>query len=317
MLNAHFVSAGSYLPKKVVTNDDLAHQVETSDEWIKTRTGIEERHIASEEETTVFMACEAAKRALAAGKVSPSEIDGIIIGTTTPDQVFPSVATRVQAALGMENAFAFDLSAACSGFIYGLSTANAFLKSGQAKKLLVIGVETFSRLLDWTDRTTCVLFGDGAGAFILEASEKEGGIIASHLHADGKQGDILYVDGAVGCKGTATTKMNGKEVFRHAVERLSQAVDEVLDEQNLKGTDIDWLVPHQANQRIISAVAKRLGLPSERVISTVAKHANTSAASVPLAFVEGLKDGRIKKGDLVLMEALGGGLTWGSVLMRI
>lgn len=310
---------GGKLPERIVTNNDLAKQLDTSDEWIKTRTGIKQRHIVSGQEDAVFLATEAAHSALQHAGVDASAIDAIIVATSTPDQVFPSVAVRVQAALGMERGFGFDVSAACSGFIYAISVADSMIRSGQVKRILVIGVEVFSRLLDWNDRSTCVLFGDGAGAVLLESGAKEGeGILSTHLHADGRLGDLLYVNGAVGCAtGEVALKMQGREVFRHAVVNLAAAVDEALDSQGLDGKDIQWLVPHQANLRIIDGMAKRLSLSSERVIITVDRHANTSAASIPLALNEAVKDERIKKDDLILMEALGGGLTWGSALMRL
>lgn len=316
---ARLKGVGAYLPQKIVTNEELSTRIETSDEWIRTRTGISQRHLASEEETSVFMASEAAKAALKYAHLEASDIDGVIVATSTPDEVFPSVAVRVQAALGMEKGFGFDLSAACSGFIYALSTADAFIKSGQLKRVLVIGVEVFSRLVDWEDRTTCVLFGDGAGCVLLEAGASEGeGLLSTHLHSDGRLGDILYVDGALGNEGkTGTLKMQGRDVFRYAIQYLSEAVDEALAAHQLQGSDIQWLVPHQANLRIIDGMAKKLSLPPENVVVTVDRHANTSAASIPLALNEAILDGRIKKGDLILMEALGGGLTWGSALLRI
>ncbi len=318
-LRARLTGVGGYLPRTIVTNDDLAQKIETSDEWIRTRTGITQRHIVSGDETTASMAAEAARQALEQAGVSADEVDAILVATSTPDQVFPAVATQVQALLGTTRGFGFDISAACSGFVYALASANSFIQSGLAKKVLVIGSEVFSRLLDWNDRTTCVLFGDGAGAVLLEAGAEEGeGVLSTHLHSDGRSGDILYVDGAVGCAGTTQhLKMLGREVFRHAVVKLSQAVDEALEANNLTGQDIQWLVPHQANLRIIDGMAKKLALPADRVVVTVDRHANTSAASIPLALNEAVRDGRIQKGDLVLMEALGGGLTWGSALVRM
>ncbi|GFE96370.1 MULTISPECIES: beta-ketoacyl-ACP synthase III [unclassified Gluconobacter] len=318
-LRARLTGVGGYLPRTIVTNDDLAQKIETSDEWIRTRTGITQRHIVSGDETTASMAAEAARQALEQAGVSADEVDAILVATSTPDQVFPAVATQVQALLGITRGFGFDISAACSGFVYALASANSFIQSGLAKKVLVIGSEVFSRLLDWNDRTTCVLFGDGAGAVLLEAGAEEGeGVLSTHLHSDGRSGDILYVDGAVGCAGTTQhLKMLGREVFRHAVVKLSQAVDEALEANNLTGQDIQWLVPHQANLRIIDGMAKKLALPADRVVVTVDRHANTSAASIPLALNEAVRDGRIQKGDLVLMEALGGGLTWGSALVRM
>lgn len=316
---SRLTGVGGALPQQVVTNNDLAERLDTSDEWIRTRTGIGQRHIASGDENAVSLATEAAQAALGHAGVEASDIDAIIVATSTPDQVFPSVAVRVQAALGMERGFGFDVSAACSGFIYAIATADAMIRSGQAKRIIVIGVEVFSRLLDWTDRSTCVLFGDGAGAVMLEAGARDGeGILSTHLHADGRLGDLLYVNGAVGCAtGDVALKMNGREVFRHAIVHLAAAVDEALEKQGLNGNDVQWLVPHQANLRIIDGMAKRLALPPERVVVTVDRHANTSAASIPLALNEAVKDGRIKENDLILMEALGGGLTWGSALIRL
>lgn len=318
-LRARLTGVGGYLPRTVVTNDNLAQKIDTSDEWIRARTGITQRHIVSGDETTASMAAEAARQALEQAGVNAEEVDAILVATSTPDQVFPAVATQVQALLGITKGFGFDISAACSGFVYALASANSFIQSGLAKKVLVIGSEVFSRLLDWNDRTTCVLFGDGAGAVLLEAGAEDGeGVLSTHLHSDGRSGDILYVDGAVGCSGTTQhLKMMGREVFRHAVVKLSQAVDEALEANNLTGQDIQWLVPHQANLRIIDGMAKKLALPSDRVVVTVDRHANTSAASIPLALNEAVRDGRIQKGDLVLMEALGGGLTWGSALVRM
>lgn len=318
-LAARLIGVGGVLPKQVVTNDELAARLDTSDEWIRTRTGIRQRHLVSGDEGAVSLARDAAKRALENAGKTAADVEAIIVATSTPDQVFPSVAVRVQAALGMERGFGFDVSAACSGFVYALSMADSLIRSGQAASVLVIGVEVFSRLLDWEDRSTCVLFGDGAGAVLLEKGAGEGeGILSTHLHSDGRLGDLLYVDGAVGCcSGKVALKMQGREVFRHAVVNLAAAVDEALETNGLKGSDIQWMVPHQANLRIIDGMAKKLALPSDRVVVTVDRHANTSAASIPLALAEAVEDGRIKKGDLVLMEALGGGLTWGSALVRM
>ena len=320
-IRVRLTGVGGYLPRDVVTNDDLARKfgIETSDEWIKTRTGIAQRHIASGDETTSSMAAEAARQALDYAGVDASQVDAVLVATATPDQVFPAVAVQVQARLGMTAGFGFDISAACSGFVYALATATALMQSGQAKKVLVIGSEVFSRLLDWTDRATCVLFGDGAGAVLLETGAGEGeGVLSTHLHSDGRTGDILYVDGAAGCPSTSQhLRMQGREVFRHAVVKLSQAVDEALEANGLTGQDIQWMVPHQANLRIIDGMAKKLALPADRVVVTVDRHANTSAASIPLALNEAVRDGRVRKGDLVLMEALGGGLTWGSALIRM
>ncbi len=312
---------GGYLPERAVSNQELATRLETSDAWIRTRTGIGQRHIAAPHETCVFMGIEAAKAALRHAEADASDVDAIILATSTPDQAFPATALRVQAALGVTQGFGFDLAAACAGFIYGLSVADAMIRAGQARGALVIGSEVYSRILDWNDRGTCVLFGDGAGAVFLRAGEGSGsdrGVLSTHLHAQGALGDILYVDGAVGRRDRpGTLVMNGREVFRHAVLRLAEAVDEALAANGLKRQDVDWLVPHQANLRIIDAMGKRLGLPPERVVVTVDRHANTSAASVPLALAEAVADGRIGRGDLVLMEALGGGLTWGSALVRM
>ncbi|MFT8980087.1 beta-ketoacyl-ACP synthase III [Gluconobacter oxydans] len=320
-IRVRLTGVGGYLPRDVVTNDDLARKfgIETSDEWIRTRTGIGQRRIASGDETTSSMAAEAARQALEYAGVDASQVDAVLVATATPDQVFPAVAVQVQARLGMTAGFGFDISAACSGFVYALATATALIQSGQAKKVLVIGSEVFSRLLDWTDRSTCVLFGDGAGAVLLETGAEEGeGVLSTHLHSDGRTGDILYVDGAAGCPSTSQhLRMQGREVFRHAVVKLSQAVDEALEANGLTGQDIQWMVPHQANLRIIDGMAKKLALPADRVVVTVDRHANTSAASIPLALNEAVRDGRVRKGDLVLMEALGGGLTWGSALIRM
>jgi 3-oxoacyl-[acyl-carrier-protein] synthase-3 len=321
MFRSVVMGCGAYLPAKTVTNADLADLVETSDDWIAQRTGIRERHIARDDETTSDLALAAATRALEAAGIAGSDIDLIVLATTTPDQTFPATAVRVQKALGMTGGAAFDIQAVCSGFIYALAVADNFLRLGQAKRALVIGAETFSRILDWTDRGTCVLFGDGAGAVVLEAkSEAEAGgrgIISTHLHSDGRFEDILYVDGGPSSTGTVgKLRMNGKEVFRHAVQKLADVVDETLAANGLTAADIDWLVPHQANQRIIDGTGRKLGLSSEKVVSTIARHGNTSAASIPLALAEAVGDGRIKRGDLVLTEAMGGGLTWGAALLR-
>ena len=312
---------GGYLPERVVTNDELARTVDTSDEWIRERTGIRQRHFAGPHETATFMGTEAARQALTHAKADPSEVDAIILATSTPDQAFPSTAVRVMAALGMQHGFGFDLSAACAGFIYALSVADGMIRSGQTRGVLVIGSEVYSRILNWADRGTCVLFGDGAGAVFLRAREgsaSDAGILSTHLHAQGSLGDILYVDGAVGQRDKpGHLVMNGREVFRYAVTRLAEAVEEALSANSLTRGDIDWLVPHQANQRIIDAMGRKLGLAKDRVVVTVDRHANTSAASVPLALNEAWRDGRIRRGDLVLLEALGGGLAWGSALVRI
>jgi 3-oxoacyl-[acyl-carrier-protein] synthase-3 len=313
---------GGYLPEHVVTNDELAKTVDTSDAWIYERTGIRQRHIAQKHETCAYMATRAARAALADAAVAPGEVDAIILATTTPDQAFPATALRVQAELGA-GGFGFDLSAACSGFVYALSVADAMIRTDQVRTALVIGSEVYSRILDWHDRGTCVLFGDGAGAVLLRAGEGDGsgadrGILSTHLHAQGSLGDILYVDGAVGQPDkSGHLIMNGREVFRHAVTRLTEAVEEALAANGLKRGDVDWLVPHQANLRIIHGIGRKLGLSDDRIVITVDRHANTSAASIPLALEAAWRDGRIRRGQLVLMEALGGGLTWGSALVRL
>jgi 3-oxoacyl-[acyl-carrier-protein] synthase-3 len=320
-LRSILAGAGGYLPQRIVSNDELARTVDTSDEWVRERTGIRQRHFAGSHETATFMATAAARQALAHAKAEPADVDAVILATSTPDQAFPATAVRVMAALGVPGGFGFDLSAACAGFIYALSVADGMVRSGQAKGILVIGAEVYSRILNWKDRGTCVLFGDGAGAVFLRAGTGSGsdqGILSTHLHAQGSLGDILYVDGAVGQRDKpGHLVMNGREVFRHAVTRLAETVDEALVANGLTRRDIDWLVPHQANLRIIDAMGRKLGLSKDRVVVTVDRHANTSAASVPLALSEALHDGRIKRGDLILMEALGGGLTWGSVLVRM
>jgi 3-oxoacyl-[acyl-carrier-protein] synthase-3 len=318
---AVLTGTGAYLPEKIVTNAEMAQQVDTSDEWITERTGIKQRHFAAPHETAAYMGAEAGRKALQAAGMAPEQLGAIIVGTSTPDQAFPSTALHIQAALGAKNAYGFDISAACSGFIYGLSLADAMIRAGQVQSVLVIGSEVYSRILNFEDRGTCVLFGDGAGAVLLQAREvgRDGpGLLSTHLHADGTLADILYVDGAVGQPDkSGHLVMNGREVFRHAVTLLSGAVSEALIANNLTTADIDWLVPHQANKRIIDGVGKKLGLPAERVVVTVDQHANTSAASIPLAFAAAIADGRIKPGQLVLLEALGGGLTWGSALLRV
>lgn len=324
VMRSCIIGSGAYLPKRSVSNDELAETVDTSDEWISQRTGIRSRHLASEEESTSFMAIKAAQQALENAGITAQDIDAIFLATTTPDHTFPATAVQVQAALGMEDrGFAMDLQAVCSGFVYAMATADNFIKAGQVKRALVIGAERFSKLLDWDDRTTCVLFGDGAGAVVLEAGEGAGditdrGVISTHLHSDGREKDILYANGGPGTTGkSGVVVMNGREVFRHAVHRMSEVVKESLEENRLTAGDIDWLVPHQANQRIIDSTAKKLNLPPEKIILTVAEHGNTSAASIPLALHQGVSDGRIVPGNLVLMEALGGGLTWGAALIRM
>jgi 3-oxoacyl-[acyl-carrier-protein] synthase-3 len=308
---------GSALPKRRVDNAELAEQVDTTDEWIVERTGIRSRYIAADGETTATLAAEACRRALAEAGMEAGDIDLIVLATATPDQTFPSSATRVQAMLGIDDCIAFDVHAVCTGFLYALSVADAMIRGGNANSALVIGSETFSRILDWEDRTTCVLFGDGAGALVLKAEDGERGILATRLHADGRHGDMLYVDGGPSTTGTVgKLRMKGREVFRHAVVNLADVLGEVLEVAGLTTDDVDWVVPHQANARIIDATARKLGLPAERVVLTVDRHANTSAASVPLALDVAVKDGRIKRGDCVVLEAMGGGFTWGAAALR-
>jgi 3-oxoacyl-[acyl-carrier-protein] synthase-3 len=305
------------LPRRRVTNEELAATVDTSDEWIVERTGIRNRYIASDDETTGSLAAEASRRALDDAGLDARDIDLIVLATATPDQTFPSTATKVQAALGINDCIAFDVHAVCTGFLYALSVADSMLRSGNAGKALVIGAETFSRILDWEDRTTCVLFGDGAGALVLSAEETESGILSTKLHADGRHNDLLFVDGGPSTTGTVgKLRMKGREVFRHAVINLADVLKEVLSDAGLTSADVDWVVPHQANARILDATAKKLGLPPEKVVVTVDRHANTSAASVPLALDTAVKDGRIKRGDLVVLEAMGGGFTWGAAALR-
>ena len=309
--------SGSALPQRKVTNAELAETVDTTDEWIVERTGIRCRHIAADGETTGSLATEAARRSLEHAGIGAGEIDLIVLATATPDQTFPSTATKVQAALGINDCIAFDVHAVCTGFLYALSVADSMLRSGSASKALVIGAETFSRILDWEDRATCVLFGDGAGALVLSAEETDGGILSTKLHADGRHNDLLFVDGGPSTTGTVgKLRMKGREVFRHAVVNLAEVLNEVLSDAGLTSADVDWVVPHQANARILDATAKKLGLPSEKVVVTVDQHANTSAASVPLAFDTAVKDGRIKRGDVVVLEAMGGGFTWGAAALR-
>ena len=320
-LRSVLVGTGSALPKRAVTNAELAETVDTSDQWIVERTGIRTRYIAGEGETTSSLATDAARSALTAAGLAPSDIGLIILATATPDQTFPASATQVQHNLGCNGGIAFDVAAVCSGFLYAVGVADSLLRTGMSKRALVIGAETFSRILDWEDRTTCVLFGDGAGAVVLEAQEvaDDGpGVLATRLHADGAHNGLLYVDGGPSSTGTVGhVRMKGPEVFRHAVVNLAQVLREVLTDQGLTAEDIDWVVPHQANQRILDATARKLGLPAEKVVITVDRHANTSAASVPLALDTAVRDGRIKPGDLVVLEAMGGGFTWGACLIRV
>ena len=321
-VRAQATGSGAYLPEKIVTNAEIAKVLNTSDAWIAKRTGIKQRHIAADGELTSDLGIKASQRALDAAGVSADAVDMIICATSTPDETFPATATRIQAELGCTRGSAFDIQAVCSGFIYALSVADSFVRTEQAETVLVIGAETFSRILDWEDRSTCVLFGDGAGALLLQAGEGKGaasdrGVISTHLFSDGRHHDALYVDGGPSSNGkVGHLRMSGKEVFRHAVVRMAEAIDVALEKNQLLPKDVDWLVPHQANSRIIHAMGRRLNLPEERVVITVDRHANTSAASIPLALAEAVGDGRIKEGDLILMEAMGGGFTWGSALLR-
>ena len=323
MFRSLIIGCGGYLPERVVTNAELAQRLDTSDDWIVQRTGIRERRVAAPGEFTSDLALKASERALAQAGLAGNDLDLIVLATATPDNTFPATAAKLQARLGMTRGAAFDVQAVCSGFVYALATADNFIRSGQARTALVVGAETFSRILDWEDRGTCVLFGDGAGALVLKSQRDEGGgarergILSTHLHSDGNHYDILYVDGGPSTTGSCGfLRMEGKEVFRHAVHRLAEVVDEALRANGLSASDLDWLVPHQANRRIIDSMGKKLGLPPSKVVITIDRHANTSAASVPLALAEGTADGRIKRGDLVLMEAMGGGLTWGAALAR-
>ena len=322
VIRAIVKGCGSYLPENIVTNHDLAEKIDTTHEWIVGRTGIEARHIASEGELTSDLALAAAKNALKDASMAAEEIDLIVLATSTPDNTFPSTATKIQAKLGIFHGAAFDVQAVCSGFVYALSVAEGLLKSGQHKKALVIGAETFSRILDWEDRTTCVLFGDGAGAVVLEACEGEGtlkdrGILAAQLRSDGRYYDKLYVDGGPSSNQVAGfLRMEGREVFRHAVGNISSIISSTLEEVGLEPSDIDWFVPHQANKRILEGTARKIGMDMDKIVITVDRHGNTSAASIPLALDLACKDGRIQKGDLVLLEAMGGGFTWGAVLIR-
>ena len=320
-LRAVVKGVGHYLPDRIVPNAELEALVQTSDEWIRSRSGIERRHFVAQGQTTSDLATFAAQAALTHAGLSPDDIDAIVLATSTADLTFPSAATMVQAKLGMTQGFAFDVQAVCAGFVYALSTANALIVSGQAKRVLVIGAETFSRLMDWDDRATCVLFGDGAGALVLEGQEFTGtsadrGILATDLHSDGRFKDLLYVDGGVSTGKTGHLRMQGKEVFRHAVEKLAETAHAALEKAGLSGEDVDWIVPHQANIRIIEGTAKRMQVPMDRVVVTVQDHGNTSAASIPLALSVGVQRGQIKQGDLLVTEAIGGGLAWGAVVLR-
>ena len=313
---------GHYLPDRIVSNADLEALVETTDEWIRTRSGIERRHFAAEGQMTSDLATRAARAALADAGLAPDDIDAIIVATSTPDLTFPSVATMVQGQLGMTRGFAFDVQAVCAGFVFAMANAQALIVSGQAVRVLVIGAETFSRLMDWKDRSTCVLFGDGAGAVVLEAATGDGtnadrGILATDLHSDGRLKDLLYVDGGVSTGTTGHLRMQGKEVFRHAVEKLAKTAHTALDKLGMSGADVDWIVPHQANLRIITATAQRMQVPMDRVVVTVQDHGNTSAASIPLALSVGRDRGQVKPGDLIVTEAIGGGMAWGSVVLRL
>ncbi len=316
------LGTGSYLPAKRLGNDELAKMVDTSDEWIVQRTGIHARHIAAPGEMTSDLALAAARKALEAADVAPETIDLIVLATATPDQTFPATSVTVQAELGINSGFAFDLQAVCSGFVYAMTTADAYLRGGLAKRALVIGAETFSRILDWNDRTTCVLFGDGAGAIVLEAQQGEGapsdrGILSCHLRSDGRHKEKLYVDGGPSSTQTVgVLKMEGREVFKHAVSMITDVIEDAFEATGIDAESLDWFVPHQANRRIIDASAKKLGIDTSKVVITVDEHGNTSAASIPLALDIAVRDGRIKRGDTVLLEAMGGGFTWGSVLLR-
>jgi 3-oxoacyl-[acyl-carrier-protein] synthase-3 len=321
VIYSRIVATGSYLPERVLTNAELESLVDTSDAWIRERTGIEKRHIVAEDESTCDLAERAARAALESADLDPAELELIVVGTTTPDKIYPATACRLQARLGANGCTAFDVQAVCTGFIYALGVADKFIRTGDVKRALVVGADTHSRLLDWSDRQTCILFGDGAGAVVLEAGD-EPGISSTHLHADGRYEDLLYVEGGVPlgggviADGSAYTKMRGSEVFKIAVRTLRRIVTEALDANGMQPSDIDWLIPHQANIRIIEATARKLDIPEDRVVVTVAEHGNTSAASVPLALDVAVRDGRVKRGDNILLEAFGGGFTWGSALIR-
>ncbi|MCA0850515.1 beta-ketoacyl-ACP synthase III [Salipiger thiooxidans] len=320
-IRAQVAGVGHYLPERVVPNSEFEKTLDTSDEWIRTRSGIERRHFAAEGQTTSELATRAALAALEDAGLAASDLDALIVATSTPDLTFPSAATMVQARLGMEQGFAFDVQAVCAGFVYALTNANALIVSGAARRVMVIGAETFSRILDWNDRSTCVLFGDGAGALILEAGTGEGtsddrGVLSVDLHSDGRYRDLLYVDGGVSTNSIGHLRMEGKEVFRHAVGKLAATAEAAMEKAGLTEADIDWIVPHQANIRIIQGTAKKLGLPMEKVIVTVQDHGNTSAASIPMALSVGKAEGKIRRGELVVTEAIGGGLAWGAVVLR-
>jgi 3-oxoacyl-[acyl-carrier-protein] synthase-3 len=321
VIYSRIISTGSYLPERVMTNAELEGLVDTTDEWIRERTGIHQRHIVADDESTCDLAERAARAALESAGQDPSELELIIVGTTTPDKIYPATACRLQARLGANGCTAFDVQAVCTGFIYALGVADKFIKTGEVKRALVVGADTHSRLLDWSDRQTCILFGDGGGAVVLEASD-EPGIYSTHLHADGSYEDLLYVDGGVPrgagviAEGNAYTKMRGAEVFKVAVRTLRRIVYEALEANDMSPSDIDWLIPHQANIRIIEATAAKLDIPADRVVVTIAEHGNTSAASVPLALDVAVRDGRVKRGDNILLEAFGGGFTWGSALIK-
>jgi 3-oxoacyl-[acyl-carrier-protein] synthase-3 len=323
MRRSLLIGCGSYLPERILSNAELAKKIDTSHEWIVQRTGIHQRHVAADGELTSDLALAASRRAVEAAGIGVDEIDLIIVATTTPDDTFPATATKVQAGLGVVRGAAFDVQAVCAGFVYALAVADNFIKARQSNTALVIGAETFTRILDWQDRSTCVLFGDGAGAVVLRGYEGSGdvgdhGILSTHLHSDGRARDILYVDGGPSSTGTiGQVKMVGKEVYRHAVSKLGSVIEEALSANGLTAKDVDWLVPHQANRRIIDSMASRMKLPTEKVICCIDRHANTSAASVPLALTEAVQDGRITQGDLVLFEAIGGGLAWGAGLVRM
>ena len=319
MIRAAVIGVGAYLPERVIENAWFAEELglDTSDEWIRSRTGIERRHFARDGQLTSELGAHAARAALDNAGIEADTIDAIVVATTTPDQTFPSTAVKIQAALGMTRGFAYDQMAACAGYIFALSSADAMIRSGQARRVIVIGAETYSRILDFEDRGTCVLFGDGAGALILEAQEGERGILATDLHSDGTQGAILYVDGGVSASGTSgKLRMQGREVFRHAVEKLAATAGTALEKAGLGHDDVDWVVPHQANIRIIDATARKMGIPRSRVVVTVQDHGNTSAASIPLALASAAEKGQLKQGDVVATEAIGGGLAWGSAILR-